>query len=66
MISRNCDPLVFKNGWFRKICKIFWPNIISNEELWMHAQYKQMALQITLWQWKWIRLTLRKEFSITE
>lgn len=45
---------------------IFWCNIISNEELWMHAQYKQMEVQITLWKWKWISLTLRKKSSPTE
>jgi hypothetical protein len=58
--------LTFSNRLLRKILKIFWPNIISNEELWGHAQRKPVAVQIKLWKWKWIRHTLRKDSSATE
>jgi hypothetical protein len=43
MISGLCDPLVFLTRQLSKICKIFLPNILSNEELWRCAQQKPVA-----------------------
>jgi hypothetical protein len=57
---------VFIDRLLRKILKVFWPNIISNEEMWRHAPGKPVAVPLKLWKWKWIRHTLRRNSSAAE
>ena len=60
------DLQTFLVGGFKKIFKIFWPNIFLNGELWRHAQEKQMAVQIILQKWKWIGHMMRKDSTAIE
>jgi hypothetical protein len=50
----------FINRHLRKIFKIFWPNTISNEELWSLAYETPLEQQIKCRKWKWIGHTLQK------
>jgi uncharacterized membrane protein len=52
----------FINRLLRKIFNIFWP-VFSTEEMWRYLQEKPVAVQIKLWNWKWIRNTMRKDTS---
>jgi len=52
----------FINKLLRKIFIIFWP-VFSTEEMWRYVQEKPVAVQIKLWNWEWIRNTLRKDSS---
>jgi hypothetical protein len=44
----------------RKVFKIFWPNTISDDELWSLAHETPLEQQIKCRKWKWIGHTLRK------
>ena len=44
----------------RRICKIFWPNTISNEELYRLTGSGPIANEIKRRKWNWIGHTLRK------
>lgn len=55
----------FINRLLRKIFNIFWP-VFSTEEMWRYLQEKPVAVQIKLWNWKWIRNTMRKDTSATD
>lgn len=48
------------NKFLRIICRIFWPNIISNSELWNRTNETPITVQIRKRKWKWIGHTLRK------
>jgi hypothetical protein len=54
------DLQTFINRSLRKIFKIFWPNKISNKELWSLAHETPLEQQIKCRKWKWIGHTLRK------
>lgn len=51
---------VFVNKCLRIIRHIFWPNKISNTELWRSTNEEPIIRQITRRKWKWIGHTLRK------
>lgn len=51
---------VFANRCLRTICKIHWPNVISNNELWELTSHIPIQTQILKRKWKWIGHTLRK------
>lgn len=51
---------VFVNKCLRIICRIFWPNTIPNEGLWILTGEEPIAKQIRRRKWKWIGHTLRK------
>ncbi|XP_075151095.1 uncharacterized protein LOC142225204 [Haematobia irritans] len=51
---------VFINRCLRKIVRIFWPNTITNEELWRTTKQQSVLLEIRRRKWMWIGHTLRK------
>lgn len=52
---------VFHTRSLRKICRIFWPNKISNEELLIRCHQDSMNEIITRRRWNWIGHVLRRE-----
>jgi hypothetical protein len=51
--SIQVNPITHQQtGAFGKIIQIFWSNLISNEEMWMCAKQKAVAVQIKLQKWK--------------
>ena len=51
----------FINKCLRKILKIYWPNTISNKELWAKTNQEPIVNEITKRKWRWIGHTLRKD-----
>jgi hypothetical protein len=51
---------VFINKSLRKIFRIFWPDQITNNELWKHTKQPRIDLQIRKRKWGWLGHTLRK------
>ena len=51
----------FVNKCLRKVMRIFWPDWITNRELWSETNQTPIDLQIRQRKWKWIGHTLRKE-----
>ena len=51
---------VFVNNCLRRILRIFWPNVISNENLWNITNVENMATMIRRRKWNWIGHTLRR------
>jgi hypothetical protein len=51
---------VFINKCLRKILRIFWPDQITNNELWKHTKQPRIDLQIRKRKWGWLGRTLRK------
>lgn len=51
---------VFVNRCLRRILKIFWPNTISNQELYARTEHQNINLQIRKRKYGWIGHTLRK------
>ena len=52
---------VFVNKCLRKILKIFWPNKISNQELWKKTGQEKMSDEIKKKKFRWLGHTLRKD-----
>jgi len=52
---------VFINNCLRKILQIYWPQTISNEELWRTTKQSPVIKQIMKRKYKWIGHTLRKQ-----
>lgn len=52
---------VFINRCLRQILKIFWPNTISNVDLWKRCHEDPVGLQIKRRKWSWIGHTLRRD-----
>jgi len=50
----------FLNKRLRQIIGIFWPNVITNEELWARTGQEDVETTIKRRKWKWIGHTLRK------
>ena len=50
----------FVNKCLRRILQIFWPNRITNEELWRRTNQEKVELTIKRRTWRWIGHTLRK------
>jgi hypothetical protein len=51
---------VFINKCLGKILKIFWPDQITNNELWKRTKQPKIDLQIRKRKWGWLSHTLRK------
>ena len=51
----------FVNRCLRYILRIWWPNIISNKDLWKVTGQEDINLEIRKRKFKWIGHTLRKE-----
>jgi hypothetical protein len=51
---------VFIKRSLRKILRIFWPDQITNNELWKRKKQPRIDLQIRKRQWGWLGHTLRK------
>lgn len=51
----------FINKCLRKILKIYWPNRITNKELWEKTKQEPVAITINRRKWKFIGHTLRKD-----
>jgi hypothetical protein len=60
------DLQTFINICLRKIFNIFWPNTVSNEELWSPVHGTPLEHQIKCRKWKWIGHTLRKGHTAVE
>jgi len=56
----------FVNRCLRQILNIYWPEVISNEELWRRTGEIEMSTQIRRGKWNWIGHTLRKGHEATE
>ena len=52
---------VFVNKCLRYILKIWWPNKITNEELWRKTNQEDITSTIRRQKWNWIGHTLRKD-----
>lgn len=50
----------FVNKCLRRIMNIYWPNQISNKELWQITKQEPIETSIKRKKWKWIGHTLRK------
>jgi hypothetical protein len=51
---------VFINKSLRKILRIFWPDQMTNEELWKRTKQPRLYLHITKCKWGWLDNALRK------
>ena len=51
----------FVNRRLRYILRIWWPNIISNKDLWKATGQEDINLEIRKRKFRWIGHTLRKE-----
>jgi len=51
---------VFVNRCLRRIFRIFWPNRISNQDLWRKAELKDINLEVRRRKFGWIGHTLRR------
>ena len=51
---------IFVNKCLRNIFKIFWPNTITNAELWTKANQQPIETQIVERKWNWIGHILRR------
>ena len=49
----------FINTCLRRILKIHWPDIISNQDLWKRTRQQPIEVDIFQRRWKWIGHTLR-------
>jgi len=50
----------FGNCCLRRILNMYWPEVISNEELWRRTEETEVSTQIKIRKWNWIGHTLRK------
>ena len=63
----TCRIQVFVNRCLRKITGIFYPNTITNENLWQITNQQRVCVEIGKRKWGWIGHTLRKnENDITK
>ncbi|XP_054279269.1 uncharacterized protein LOC128997656 [Macrosteles quadrilineatus] len=44
----------------RRLKRVFWPNTISNEQLWEATRQQKISLEIKRQKWRWLGHTLRK------
>ena len=59
--SLNNKLQVFINSRLRYILKVWWPNKISNKELWKKTKQEEISTTIKRRKWSWIGHTLRKD-----
>ena len=53
----------FVNRCLRRILRIYWPNVISNRELWERTNQQPIEIEIGRRKWSWLGHTLRKQDS---
>jgi hypothetical protein len=58
--TTNSKLQTFVNCCLRKILNIYWPEVISNEELWRRTEETEISIQTKRQKWNWIGHTLRK------
>lgn len=51
---------VFANQCLRRIMRIFWPNVITNNRLWAETKQHPVATEIKKRKWNWIGHILRR------
>lgn len=51
---------VFMNRCLRRLLRVFWPNTITNEELWRVTKQEPVCIQIRKRKWGWLGHTLRR------
>ena len=51
----------FHNGCLRKICRVFWPNIISNDNLYTKTKEKDLGTQIRIRRLRWLGHVFRMD-----
>jgi hypothetical protein len=56
----------FINKCLRRIRCIFWPTVVTNENLWKLTNKEPVATTIKRRKWEWIGHTLRKDQSAIE
>ena len=62
VVQRDMNKLnVFHTKNLRKICKIFWPNRISNIELLQRTKSKVIEDEVKIKRWKWLGHVLRMD-----
>ncbi|CAH4036136.1 unnamed protein product [Pieris brassicae] len=54
---------VFVNRCLRRILNIYWPEKISNEQLWERCRETPISQQIKRRKWNWIGHTLRRDLN---
>ncbi|KAI0220535.1 hypothetical protein LSAT2_027968 [Lamellibrachia satsuma] len=59
--SLNNKLQVFINSRLRYTLKVWWPNKISNKELWKKTKQEDISTTIKRRKWSWIGHTLRKD-----
>ena len=52
---------VFQTSCLRKICRIFWPDTISNRDLLKKTKKEDILTTIRRRRWRWVSHTLRRE-----
>lgn len=62
-MTRNCTQQIqtFVNKGLRRILQVWWPDKISNVELWRRTEHIPIDKEIKKRKWRWIGHTLRKE-----
>ena len=50
---------VFVNKCLKRILQIFWPTLISNEELWRRTKQRKVCEEIKMRKFRWLGHTLR-------
>jgi hypothetical protein len=55
---------IFINKCLRKIFRIYWPDQITNKELWKRSKQLRIDLQIRKCKWGWLGHTLRKPSNV--
>jgi hypothetical protein len=62
LVSKQVTNLLktFVNQCLRRILKIYWPAVISNQQLWQTTQQEPTELEIKRCKWKWLGHTLRR------
>ncbi len=58
--SHEAKLQTFVNKCLRRIHKIFWPNTITNAELHLRSEMKEIKFVIKQRKWRWLGHTLRK------
>lgn len=56
----------FVNRCLRRLLNVWWPEIISNEDLWRDTGQTKIELQIRRRKWSWLGHTLRKDDGAIE
>ena len=62
MTQRDSSNLAsFHNGSLRKICRIYWPDKITNKELYNITKQEDIRTTIKMRRWRWVGHSLRRD-----